>query len=191
MKPICRRTFLSTAGASGGLLILGAYRTEAKDQGIAKNTPKGQILYTKFTLYYEDLRHRTTNYRKGILVPVNTEVKYVKAKGQDIFVTLPNGQELKIENVEPFSGENIDGIFSRTFGTEKVDLSQFTDEEKRAIALGEVEPGMRKSAVLVALGYPPKHKTPTLDSPEWRYWRNRFATFVVQFEGDKVLSIKK
>lgn len=190
MTSISRRAFVGLA-VPVCLLMAGTQETRAKDKGLASSTPKGQTLYTKFTLYYEELRHRTTNYRKGIIVPVNTEVQFVKAKGDNIYVKLPSGQELNIENVEPFSGENLDGIFTRTFGTEKLDLSGFTEEERKAISLGEVQPGMRKSAVIVALGYPPKHKTPTLDSPEWRYWRNRFATFIVQFDGDKVLSIKK
>ncbi len=151
---------------------------------------KGQILYTQFALYYEDKEHLTTNYRKGILVPVNTEVTFVKSSSKSIVVKLPSGENLVVANVEAFSGENIEGIFKRTFSTEKVDLSKFTAEEQKAIALGEPKAGMSKAAVIVATGYPPRHRTPSLENSDWRYWRNRFATFVVHFDGDVVSGIK-
>ena len=189
MNPIARRTFLRLVGSA--FLVIAHVRVgNAKHLGAVSSIPKGQILYTRFSLFYEELRHRTTNYRKGVLVPINTEVQFVKARGDDITVKLPSGEELKIENVAPFSGETTDGIFARTFSTEKTDLAHFTTEEREAIMNGQAKPGMRKSAVIAALGYPPKHKTPSLDSAAWRYWINRFATFVVQFDGDKVASVK-
>ena len=149
----------------------------------------GQTLYTQFSFFYEKERHLTTNYRQGVLVPVNTEVKLVKMTDRQIVVILPYGQEISVQNVEDFSGENIDGIFNRTFSKKPVDLSPFTEDEKKAIMTGSVKIGMRRSAVIVALGYPPKHKTPGLELNQWRYWQNRFNTFVVVFENDKVKQI--
>jgi hypothetical protein len=152
---------------------------------------KGDKLYTRFSLFYEDKVHRTTNYRIGTFVPINTEVTFVKATKGEILVTLPDGTALTIENVEKYSGEKIPGIFSRTFAKSPEDLSRFTAREKNSIEAGEVEPGMSKDAVIASLGYPPKHQTPTLKGNQWRYWRNRFATFVVHFDDDKVSSIER
>lgn len=50
---------------------------------------------------------------------------------------------------------------------------------------------MSKDAVIAALGYPPKHQTPTLKGNQWRYWRTLFKTFVVHFEDDKVDNIQQ
>ena len=163
----------------------------AEKQPKPADTSSSHKLYVQFGLMYERNNHRTTNYRKGILVPVNTEVALVKKTKKTIVVALPGGNDLTIENIEPYSGETIDGIFARTFSTNKVDLSPFSDVEKKGITAGEVRVGMSKRAVVVAIGYPPKHKTPSLDSNQWRYWRNRFATFVVHFEDDKVSSIQE
>src|SRR5690242_4853042 len=115
----------------------------AKPKGIATSTPKDQILYTQFSLFYEENRYLTTNYRKGILVPVNTEVSFVSANKNTIEVKLPDGQKLVIENIKDYSGEEIDGIFTRTFAVQPIDLSQFTEDEKNAIMSGEVKIGMR------------------------------------------------
>ncbi len=151
---------------------------------------KGDTFYTQFSLYYEKNCHQTTNYRKGVLVPINTAVKFIKISYRSIFVTLPNGQELEIRNIEQYSGETIDKIFSRTFAANPVDLSVFTKDERESILLGELKEGMRKNAVIAALGYPPKHKTPNLEIDQWQYWSNRFNTFIVYFENGKVSQIQ-
>ena len=103
---------------------------------------------------------------------------------------LPAGRELRIVNVRKYSGEDLNGIFVRTLGKEKVDLSPFTELERINILEGQVETGMSKAAVLRAMGYPPKHQTPSLADNEWTYWRNRMANFVVRFRDDKVVSIR-
>ncbi|HEX2952919.1 MAG TPA: hypothetical protein VHR47_02915 [Bacillota bacterium] len=150
----------------------------------------GQPFYTQFSMFYENHIHKTTNYRKGSLLQVNTAVKFVKSDNDCIVVSLPDGQQLTIQNVANFSGEKIDGIFARTFSTKPQDLSVFTEAERKSIMLGEIKVGMRKAATLVALGYPPKHKTPSLDGDRWQYWSNRFNTFVVYFSNGKVSKIQ-
>lgn len=153
------------------------------------NATPGQTLYTQFSLFYEKNCHQTTNYRKGIFLPVNSEVKFVKANKDRIVVALPAGEKLVVLNIKDYSGEEIDGIFNRTFAASPVILSPFSEEEKQAIMTGEVRKGMSKQAVLIALGYPPKHQTPSLELNQWRYWQNRFDTFVVHFENDRVTHI--
>jgi hypothetical protein len=171
------------------VVALTAYAADTGVSAISK-VPIGATIYTQFSMFYEHNTHKTTNYRKGTLVPVNTAVKFVKSDSYTISVKLPDGQDLTIDNVADFSGEKIDGIFARTFSTKPLNLSIFTEAERKSIMAGEVKPGMRKSAVIVALGYPPKHKTPNLELNEWRYWINRFNTFIVRFEKDRVTGIQ-
>jgi hypothetical protein len=168
-------------------LLLPGRLTAAKSEDPAE---KGDVLYTKFALFFEKGCHITTNYRRGVLLPVNTAVTLVKVGRNAITVTLSDGRQLKIDNVRDFSGEDIDGIFSRTFSKTKTDLTQFTDEERAAIIEGKARPGMRRSAVIVALGYPPKHKTPSLENNQWRYWSSRFGSFLIHFQDDKVSRIE-
>jgi hypothetical protein len=176
------------ATALSGTLILTASTYAAKPKGIGDVTP-GKTLYTQFSLFYEKNRHLTTNYRRGTLVPVNTAVEFVKAEGKNIEVVLPDGQKLKISNVVNFSGENLDGIFNRTFAAKPLNLSSFSTAEQKAIMAGEVVVGMCKAAVIAALGYPPKHKTASLDLNQWQYWQSRFDTIIVYFDKDRVTQI--
>jgi hypothetical protein len=151
---------------------------------------KGDTFYTQFSLFYEKGRYLTTNYRRGVLLPVNTRVTFLKSHRDSIYVTLPDGEELCIENLPEYSGEDLGGIFRRTFAVSEVDLSRFSDVERKGIAIGQAKAGMSKSAVLTALGYPPKHRTPTLEGDNWRYWSSRYGTFMVEFENDRVSSIR-
>jgi len=56
------------------------------------------------------------------------------------------------------------------------------EREIRAIKDGIVVDGMSKHAVLVAYGYPPEHRTGSLFSNRWIYWRNKFVTFAICFD---------
>jgi len=151
----------------------------------------GEIYYTQFSLFYEKNAWVTTDYRKGILVPINTSVTFLKAGGEAINLRLPDGSPLKIINIEKYSGEKTAGLFNQLLGKNLVELSPFTTTEKENILAGTVALGMSKAAVIKALGYPPKHKTPSLDANQWRYWKNRYGTMLVTFADGRVSGIQK
>ena len=49
-------------------------------------------------------------------------------------------------------------------------------EEQDHIEKGTVGGGMTKEAVLMAYGYPPSHRTPSLSMDTWTYWTGRGTT---------------
>jgi hypothetical protein len=54
---------------------------------------------------------------------------------------------------------------------------------RAAVRAGKVALGMTKAEVIVSLGYPPMHETPSLDAPRWKYWHTGFGTFLVSWDG--------
>ena len=54
---------------------------------------------------------------------------------------------------------------------------------------GVVEPGMTREEVIMTIGYPPAHRTPSLSQPEWHYWKTRWHPYTVVFEGDRVACV--
>ena len=151
----------------------------------------GKLYYSQVTMQQEKGRYRTSNYRRGFLIPVNTKISLVSIDGKHITVKLvDSNQVLLIENVKKHTNDKPYEAFEKLFSQQKVGLSKFTKEEQAFIALGKVEKGMSKKAVVVAIGYPPKTKTPSLDVNQWRYWSSRFNTFLVHFEKDKVVRIQ-
>lgn len=138
--------------------------------------------YTRYSLQYEKGKHVTTNYRTGILLPANSKVTFVAGNNKRLKLRLENGTELLVDNVAKHTGESMEQAFDKLLSPTPLDLGQFTDSEREAIALGQVRKGMSRDAVLTAMGYPPVTGTPTLESRTWKYWRNRWATFLIVFD---------
>jgi hypothetical protein len=150
---------------------------------------KGDVLYTRFTLFYENNEHKTVNYRRGTLLPINTQVVFIRSDKENIFVKLPDDTKLRIANIPKWTGDDIARVFNRTFGKDKVDLSSLAQKDRDNILAGTVDLGMAKEVVLKAMGYPPEFRTPTLEENQWRYWKNRFGTMLVYFTDGKVSKI--
>jgi hypothetical protein len=152
---------------------------------------KGETYYTQFSLFYEKNIYKTVNYRIGTLLPINTPVIFLDSNKDIILVKLPAGSRLRLLNIVKFSRDPLPDEFSRTFGREKVDLTKFSPKERENILEGTVQVGMSKDAVIKAMGYPPKFRTPSLDLDQWRYWKNRYGTMLVIFVDGKVSTMKR
>ncbi|MCQ8105419.1 outer membrane protein assembly factor BamE [Methylomonas sp. SURF-2] len=183
-----RRTlFLAVFGLS---ILLTGCKKELKPDQLAPGVQTGQVYYTQFSLFQEKNNFRTTNYRKGILIPINTPVTLQAINsGQADLRLVESGQPLSIENVSKHTQEDMQTAFKKIAAPAKVDLSQFSAAEQEAILAGQVKKGMSRKAVLAAIGYPPLTETPTLNSNDWVYWKHRFDRFVVHFKNDKVDNI--
>lgn len=183
-----RRTFfLALFGLS---VLLTGCKKELKPDQLAPGVQTGQVYYTQFSLFQEKNNFRTTNYRKGILIPINTAVTLQTLRSDQAELRLlESGQPLSIENVPKHTMEDIQTAFKKIAAPTKVDLSQFSAAEQEAILAGQVKKGMSRKAVLAAIGYPPQNETPSLNGNDWVYWSNRFNRFVVHFKNEKVDNI--
>lgn len=148
-------------------------------------------MYTQLNMRYNMSRRltlvETTNFRVGVLIPVNSKVTLQDVNDKQI-VFVYKGKNITLQNKAKYSGKNISEIFTRYFSNKKLDLSHFSKLEQKAIETGELKGGMSKKAVLVSLGYPPVHHTPTLEMNEWKFWKDRWTTYMVYFDKDKVVS---
>jgi len=133
----------------------------------------------------------TTNYQMGPIIPVNTEIT-LEAINKEQISFHNNGNLVILRNMPKHSNTNMEQMMNRYFGMKSVDLSKFTKLEKDNIKQGTLAVGMSKEAVLVARGYPPSHKTPSLDADTWQYWKFQAGyasdTILVHFKGNKVSS---
>jgi hypothetical protein len=136
----------------------------------------GQQYYTRHCFMYEKGAAETTNYWRGSLVPINTQVTLVALDGKKLVVRLPSGEAVSIDNVEKFSRRSTSTIAHNLLATQPVPISSFNDATGSAIKSGILKMGMTKEQVIMARGYPPGHKTPTLDFDTWTYWSSRFVT---------------
>lgn len=178
------------------LLLIGLVVTL---QGCKKNfgspepaiaVPSASLYYTQFSLFQEKNNFRTTNYRKGILIPINTEVSLVSINAKEATLrTVATGEQWTIENVPKHTNDDMQTAFNKIVAPNKVDLSHFSAAERDSIMSGKVIKGMSRKAVIAAIGYPPVTETPSINSNDWTYWAHRFNRFVVHFKNDKVDNI--
>lgn len=166
------------------LLVPGfAYALERSDIG--------ETFYTRHTFKYEKKRYKTTNYLKGTLVPINSKAKLLKYNRKTIIILLEDtGVKVRIQNVKKFSGASVNAIFDRMFSMDEVDVDKYDKKTSKKIRLGVVDIGMSKKQVLMALGFPPAHETPSLDLDQWKYWKNRFNTMLITFDDDRVINVQ-
>ena len=54
---------------------------------------------------------------------------------------------------------------------------------REAIESGKVAVGMTREQVIVAVGYPPAHATPSMDALQWKYWYDTHSTYELVWDG--------
>ncbi len=71
-----------------------------------------------------------------------------------------------------------------------VDHDGLNAQDQEGIRAGRAIVGMTRQGVMIALGYPAKHRTPSTDLNTWVYWKGRFNVLTVNFGQDgKVASV--
>lgn len=155
---------------------------------------EGKPFYTTANIWYEHPdKIFSTNYHRGAIIPVGTKVIIKEIGDKEIQFVHENGQTFKIIFLEKHSkpGMTIWDYFEQYFSEENPlreggPFQQFSKDEQRNIKIGRIEVNMSRAAVLMAYGYPPSHRTPSLKSDIWIYWMSRFVETTVYFKDDKV-----
>lgn len=168
------------------LLISLAASCRSDGAGSDPEMASGATLYAQCNVRYEKDRFQTTNYLRGVLLPINSEVTVHSKRRREITVVVKQtGRRLAIRNNARHTGLDLDAAFARVFAPEPVDVSGFSEAEQRAIEAASVEQGMSRAAVIAAIGHPPASLTPSLEGNEWVYQKMRFADrYVVRFGQD-------
>ena len=125
------------------------------------------------------------------ILPAGTPAQITEIDGRRVLFTANNaGFELRqrFGTAEPFQGY-LDRVL-----TPENPASRLAAQPPAIAALireGKVAIGMTREQVLLSIGHPPRHATPSLDVPSWRYWYGRFDRFDLDFdEQGKVRSIR-
>jgi len=179
-------------------LLLPACRSTGSS-GSVSSGPDVELRYNKYNIHaqrtWRDVKASYAGYVDSgdghYFIPAGSELEF-PGKGRRwrngfFFKVLDTGQEVFFEfhsgRMQMSEDEYIQLITSET----PVSLDGFSDIDKKGIKTGKVYKGMTKKGVLTALGYPAKHRTPSLESSTWIYWRNRFVTMAVNFDGNSIV----
>lgn len=151
--------------------------------------------FTKVNIWYEKPEKiMSTNYHKGAILPIGTEVEILKSGRKEIkFREKETGTKFRIVLVKNYTDLNEQEFFDRYFSKENIlnsaEYTALSDMEKKNIKEGTLQEGMSKKAVLMAYGYPPSHRTPSTAASAWTYWKSRVISFMIEFDGDKLEDI--
>jgi hypothetical protein len=190
-----KKIFISVIAFIGlGFMFSGCGGIELSPE-IQKSFDDNTKLYTTRNMHYSMTRRSakivdTTNYQVGILIPVNSEVTMDDINKRQIIFNY-KGQKIILRNNARYTGVGIAEIAKQYFSKKKTDLSKFSKAERKAIRTAQVIKGMSKKAVLISLGTPPAHVTPSLEMDQWKYWRTRWGTFFINFENGKAINDTK
>lgn len=171
----------------------------------------GKTFFTTANIWYESSGHiESTNYHKGAILPLGTKVKItdivdgakpvsdnsLDADNWKLFIrfTDETGRSYEILYIPRHAkrGTGIWGYFRQYFSehdprAEGGAFSSLTAEEQTSVMEGVIATGMSKKAVIMAYGYPPGHRTPSLEKDKWVYWISRFTTRTVHFSDNMVI----
>jgi len=150
-------------------------------------------VYTLVNLHPDEPRQRlySVNYQQQGLIPLCTKVKLESLDKRKLtFRVLGKDREYEYvfhNSLRDPIAKHLDKVFGKK--CDKASVEKMSEVDRKGIRAGTVLPGMSKRGVTLALGYPPEHATPSLDSDVWTYWKNRFGKLKVTFANGKVSEI--
>ena len=153
-------------------------QTDPTNDGLTHS--KGE--YAEYTIY-------STNYNNGTLLPLNSEVKITYLDRNVIFFEY-NNKVFALKRTNHSKHISLEGIFKRTFATEKISLEKYDASTQHSILNAEVKQDMSKDAIILSRGYPPEHRTRTLDANTWYYWSSTHNKQALSFKDNKLESIR-
>jgi hypothetical protein len=157
---------------------------------------KGDKLQALANLHPDLNRHLlyTINYQLPSLIPVCADVTVTEVHGKSLYFLYQEQEfELKYDSFSKDAGVSFQKAAQTYLGPacDKAKMQTLGKLDQEGIRIGRPKVGMTREGVLFAMGRPPFHVNPNLDVPEWHYWKNRFATELVEFdEQGKVIEIQ-
>lgn len=152
---------------------------------------QGRSLYTCCNIHYEHDEINDANYFVGATLPFGSPAT-VEAIS-DSSVTFRSGAtKLTLFHSYGRDQESNQQYVSKILveADPHTAFDTYPPKIREAIADGRVEKGMTRDQVLMSLGYPPTHRTASIEAPTWTYWYNRWVTYTVSFGSDgKVTAI--
>ncbi len=141
----------------------------------------GTTHYTCCNLHYEGHELSDANYFVGNTLPFGTPVRIGSISGNTV-VFKSGDTKLTLEH--HYGEETLDQYLAKIFvdADPTPRVMNWPAAVRRAVEGGRVERGMTKDQVIVSLGYPPTHKTPSTRQRDWTYWYNRWVTYKVYFD---------
>lgn len=157
--------------------------------GVPKIKPViGGTYYTRVTFFYEKGKHISTNYARGLVVPINTKVELTSFKKKSFELRIVDtGETILMVNVPNYTGHTAQTLPENYLADVMTPIEKLPDSLKESVLAGQLRLGMTKEIAIAARGYPPIHATPSTEGDRWVYWSSRFVQLTVVFRDNKLV----
>jgi hypothetical protein len=170
---------LGILGAIAGLVLAGC---EGMPQQVA---PSYSILagYTCCNLHYENDWISDVNWSSMPMIPAGASIKVLEY-GRYRIMTEIDGRKMRL-GLDYGRSQPLEEWARKLVVKEdpRPEIARWPAPVREAVRAGKVAIGMSKEEVIVSLGYPPAHETPSLDRPQWKYWHTSFGSYLVVWDG--------
>ena len=100
---------------------------------------------------------------------------------------LDSGETVTVALAQKTTLRPLEEVATELLSDRKIPLSKLGKDLARAVSQGTLRLGMTKEQVIMTRGYPPRHKTPSIENDQWIYWSSRFVQLTLVFQ-DGVLA---
>jgi hypothetical protein len=178
------RSSLSVLAAAATTLLVGCETMPGQSASTtataaAPALPSG---YTCCNLHYENDWISDANWSSMPMIPAGASIK-VLDYGRYRIMTEIDGRKMRLgldygrqQPLEEWAGKIVVSEDPRR------KIAAWPAPVRDAVRAGKVAIGMSREQVIVAIGYPPMHQTPSLDSPRWKYWHTGFGSYLVVWD---------
>lgn len=173
------------------VLMGGCMTTKSSDSMIPEKT-----VYLKVNIHYQyngdDNKASYANYTNPgqghKILHVNTPVKIEEwTRNGFKIINTDNDEVIFFEYHRGRMDMSQEDYLKIITSPEKVSLAKLSAVDRKGVEEGKASKGMTKDGVMMALGYPATHRTPSTESNTWTYWTNRFSTMDVMFDNKGIV----
>ena len=166
----------------------------AEPAGSAPSSPPagtGPTVYNLTVLHPDTARSLmySTNYQQGGLIPICSKITVVSRDAKQAVLEV-DGKRWRYV-YDKYLRETHDQHFARYFGAQCDPGEGLSAKDLEGIKAGKALEGMTRAGVIKAMGYPPPHGTKDMAGAQWKYWKSRYSSVVITFDGDVVVSLAK
>ena len=153
--------------------------------GCASAPPDG---YTCCNLHYDYDRISDANWSHLPMIPAGAKIRVVDYGLNRALVEI-DGKPIKIAHDYGRDRETVENYVRKLVVQQdpRQLIETYPPQVRDAIFEGRVITGMTREQVIIAAGYPPTHRTFTLDSNVWHLWGSKHGRYEVHFSNEGIV----
>jgi len=170
---------LAIPAAVAGIVLSGCETMPAPPAPASHSILAG---YTCCNLHYEGDWISDANWSSQPMIPAGASIK-VLDYGRYRVMTEIDGRKMRLgldygraQPLEEWAGRLV------VQDDPRKKIERWPAPVREAVRAGKVAIGMSKEEVIVSLGYPAAHQTPSLDAQQWKYWHTSLGSYLIVWD---------